>query len=422
MSYLRKLTPLLVFGLLLVNLSGCSRQPRQPAYLWIDAIANWEMISSPAVILEVCQQARRAGFTGLLVDVKPITGEVLYPSKVAPRMTEWKGAVSPGGFDYLNDFVRLGHENKLQVFAVVNVFTGGHRRFKKGIVYSNYPDWQAVAYTPDGLRPMSEVEGVEAVFLQPSRRTVQEHELAILDEIVRHYPVDGVVLNRVQYSGLETDFSESSRSAFQYFLGHKVEHWPQDVYTYQHGRRVAGPLYRDWLLFRASVIHDFVKEARDRVKAARPRALFGLYAGAWYPQTPTTGLNWASRKAPRISPWPDSSFRKTAVADLLDLLFSGLYYEHLEPQELPPGMPEELRGWYAIDSAADSVKNVVAGACPVYGGLLLSQFRQQPKKLERAVAICSAKLDGIMLFDLVYIEQFKWWKQIRTVLHKRGRS
>ncbi len=422
MSRIRKGALVLLVGFSLANMSGCGRQPPQPTYLWIDAVANWERISSPAVILDICERAHRAGFTGLLVDVKPITGEVLYPSKVAPRMTEWKGAVSPGGFDYLNDFVRLGHENKLQVLAVVNVFAGGHRRFKKGIVYSNYPDWQAVAYTPDGLRPMSELEGVEAVFLQPSRRTVQEHELAILDEIVRHYPVDGVVLNRVQYSGLETDFSESSRSAFQYFLGHKVEHWPQDVYTYDHGRRVAGPLYRDWLLFRASVIHDFVKEARDRVKAARPRALFGVYAGAWYPQSPTTGLNWASRAAPRIYPWPDSSFRRTAVADLLDLLVSGLYYEHLEPSELPPGMPGELRGWYAIDSAADSVKAVVAGACPVYGGLLLSQFRQQPKKLQRAVEICRTKLDGVMLFDLVYVEELGWWKQVRTVLHRRSRD
>ena len=419
MSRLRSLVVFLLFGLLLLNLSGCGRKPQKPAYLWIDAIANWEMISSPAVILEICQKAQQAGFAGLVVDVKPITGEVLYPSKVAPRMTEWKGAVSPGGFDYLNDFVRLGHENNLHVLAAVNVFTGGHRRFKKGIVYSNYPDWQAVAYTPDGLRPMSELEGVEAVFLQPSRRTVQEYELSVLDEIVRHYPVEGVVLNRVQYSGLETDFSESSRSAFQYFLGHKVENWPEDVYTYDHGRRVAGPLYRDWLLFRASVIHDFVKEARERVKAARPGALFGLYAGAWYPQSPTTGLNWASRSAPRIYPWPDSSFRRTAVADLLDMLFSGLYYERLEPSELPPGMPEELRGWYAIDSAADSVRTVVAGACPVYGGLLLSQFRQQPKKLERAVRICRSKLDGVMLFDLVHVEQFRWWRQIRKILRAR---
>ncbi len=397
-------------------LAGCGRVQEKPRFLWVDALANWMQISFPGVIDHVVDKAKRAGFTGLVVDVKPITGQVMYPSKVAPRLTEWQGAVSPGGYDYVDAFVRLGHEYGLKVYFSVNVFVGGHRRFEKGIVYTDHPEWQCVAYTPEGLVKYTELPNTEAVFLGPSLRAVQEYNLAVLEELVRHYPVDGIVLDRVYYPDLRCDFGEASKQAFERFLGHKVRVWPEAVYRYEDGKRVPGPLYRDWLKFRTKVLHDFLVDARRTVKQVNPSVDFCLYTGAWYPQTVQTGLNWATTNSPVNRLWPDSSFRRWAVADLFDALFVGLYYSALSPDELPAAIPDSARGWYAIESAADSVRIVVGPDKPVYGGLLLRYFRREPVRLQQAVQTCLKSLDGVMLFDLVYVEKYYFWDEVEAAL------
>ena len=54
-------------------------------------------------------------------------------------MKEWKGAKA-GNFDYLQYFIKKGHELGLEIHASLNVFCAGHNYFDRGMVYSGHPD------------------------------------------------------------------------------------------------------------------------------------------------------------------------------------------------------------------------------------------------------------------------------------------
>ncbi|MCS2593252.1 hypothetical protein NXX56_22075 [Bacteroides thetaiotaomicron] len=70
------------------------KQTLSASVIKIRLIITWKKIKS-------------LGFTHAVVDIRPITGEVLYKSEYAPQMKEWKGAKA-GDFDYLGYFIKKG--------------------------------------------------------------------------------------------------------------------------------------------------------------------------------------------------------------------------------------------------------------------------------------------------------------------------
>ena len=137
----------------------------------------------------------------------------------------------------------------------------------------------------------------QAIFVNPLHPEVRSYALSVIEEICTKYQVDGIVLDRMRYPGLYADFSDLSRQAFEKQLGRPVENWPRDVIVrtptgYQDPER--GPLFKDWLKFRAQTMRDFLAEARSTVKAVKPAARLGIYVGSWYPLYYDVGVNWGS--------------------------------------------------------------------------------------------------------------------------------
>ncbi|MBQ6576366.1 MAG: S-layer protein, partial [Bacteroidales bacterium] len=98
----------------------------KPRYVWIDAAANFDdYANSRDKIREDCLKIAQTGFTDIIVDVRPTTGDVLFSSKVAPalkRIDRWKGssyewATRTADFDYLQAFIEEGHAAGLRVNA-----------------------------------------------------------------------------------------------------------------------------------------------------------------------------------------------------------------------------------------------------------------------------------------------------------------
>lgn len=127
----------------------------QARVLWVDATANLDRITTRDGISDIVARAREAKLTTLVVDVKPVSGHVLYPSKVAPRLTEWRGRHYPD-IDVLQAFLEEGRRAGLEVAASVNTFAEGHKFYNSGLAYAK-PEWQSVVLTirrtlraPDG--------------------------------------------------------------------------------------------------------------------------------------------------------------------------------------------------------------------------------------------------------------------------------
>jgi len=122
-------------------------QNLQARILWIDATANIDRVNAPEKIATLVKNIRLAGFNTVVFDVKPISGQTMYPSKIAPRLYEWKGKVMPADFDPLKSMVDECKNAGLSLFVSLNAFSEGHRDFKVGPGYDR-KDLQTVLYEP----------------------------------------------------------------------------------------------------------------------------------------------------------------------------------------------------------------------------------------------------------------------------------
>lgn len=136
----------------------------QARILWIDATANLDRVNAPDKIREIVKRAKESGFNTLVFEVKPIVGFTMYPSKFAPRLTEWVKPGSakylPASFDPLAAFVSECKGQQMGLIVNFNAFAEGHRDFQKGPGY-DHPDWQTTLYEPQ-LKVRRDALGVPA--------------------------------------------------------------------------------------------------------------------------------------------------------------------------------------------------------------------------------------------------------------------
>jgi len=120
----------------------------QGRMLWVDCTANIERYNTPEKIKDVVAKAADAGFNTLVFDIKPISGQVVYPTALAPKLTEWINRKLPADFDPIPHFVRECKEAGLSLLVSLNAFSEGHRNFRVGPGYDRV-DLQTVLYEAD---------------------------------------------------------------------------------------------------------------------------------------------------------------------------------------------------------------------------------------------------------------------------------
>lgn len=117
----------------------------QGRMLWVDCTANIERYNTPEKIKTVVASAADAGFNTIVFDIKPISGQVVYPTALAPKLTEWINRKLPADFDPLAGFVREAKAAGLSLLVSLNAFSEGHRNFRVGPGYDRV-DLQTVLY------------------------------------------------------------------------------------------------------------------------------------------------------------------------------------------------------------------------------------------------------------------------------------
>lgn len=479
--------------------------------LWMDGSANLRRLSSREGVTAVFDRCKRANINTVVVDVKPLSGHVLYNSKIAPRLKEWKGFRYPEGYDLLLQAMLAGRQRGIRVYAAVNVFSEAHKLLKSGPLYEKR-ELQAVVYDvqrtvraadgaeqalsvgenlgpadgqvatydprateakrlgpldaavvvtgeqvsavidgsladggslaapPDGhllvgrgtgaqwllehcrvgqpltytarevLQPILESpsEPVGA-FVNPAHPEARAYILRVIQEIADNYALDGIVFDRMRYSSLRTDFSPLSRQLFEAWLGKSVERFPQDIYAYDPvpGRPlVPGPYYKEWLEWRAKTISDWLAEAREAALRVRPALGLGVYVGSWYDSYYDVGVNWGSDDYAPALDWMTAGYPATGYAGRLHWLATGCYYPVATRDDARQlGLPEER----TVQAAAETSVRAVNDAAFVYAGLYLLDYRGRPEEFRKAVQAALDHSQGVMLFDLVYLEEYDWW-------------
>jgi uncharacterized lipoprotein YddW (UPF0748 family) len=118
----------------------------QARMLWVDGGANIDSINTPEKVQALVKQAYDAGFNMIVLDVKPIVGYTLYPSKFATKLSEWKGSTLPADVDPLALMVADAHAVGLKVIANMSTFGEGHKIAGLGPAFTTDSGWQTVLY------------------------------------------------------------------------------------------------------------------------------------------------------------------------------------------------------------------------------------------------------------------------------------
>jgi Domain of unknown function/Glycosyl hydrolase-like 10 len=119
----------------------------QARILWIDATANVARYNSAEKIKALVQKIADVGFNTIVLDIKPISGQVIFPSKFAPKLLEWRKNKLPAEFDPVKVFSDEAKSKGLSLIASLNAFSEGHRLFKVGPGYE-HPERQSIIYEP----------------------------------------------------------------------------------------------------------------------------------------------------------------------------------------------------------------------------------------------------------------------------------
>ena len=227
-------------------------EKRKPALMWIDGAANHQRFSNPDTVDFYMKKLHDLGFTHAVVCVRPISGEVLYDSDLAPKYP-----TARPGYDYLGTFIESGHRNGIGIIASMNVFCAGHNYHDSGLIYTSHPEWASVVYDPvRGIVPITEQKEKYGGMVNPVNKEYQDYIIEVMKEIVTKYPgLDGLMTDRVRFDGIQADFSDLSRKEFEKFLGKKIKKFPTDILSWDNSGKlpkpVPGKYFKQWVEWRS---------------------------------------------------------------------------------------------------------------------------------------------------------------------------
>ncbi|MBP1593219.1 MAG: hypothetical protein H6Q12_237 [Bacteroidetes bacterium] len=410
---------------------GPAKNSEKPRFIWIDAAANFkDFANSKENIARDLTLAKNAGFTDIVVDIRPTTGDILYKSSVSGvQQVEWLGAWVDGVYtkvyriatwDYLQAFIDKGHELGLKVHAGFNTMAGGNGSGlgNQGILYrdNTKKSWATYENLSTGITNTMD-NGSGTKFFNPANDEVQEYLCSLLKDLAK-YNLDGIFLDRGRFDGIKSDFSQITRQKFQTYLGGvTIQNFPSDILpegatmTNVTAMKTYPTYFTKWLEFRVKVMYDFMSKARDAVKAVNSKIKFGVYVGGWYSSYYEVGVNWASQSYnPALTyKWATVSYKNYGYAGLMDQMLIGAY---ASPLKVYGSTEWTMQGFCKL------AKEKTKGSCPmVAGGPDVGNWdssnsvsqADENQAIVNSVKACMDECDGYFLFDMIHLKLANQW-------------
>lgn len=387
----------------------------KPKLLWMDAHANFKYLANDQEsVKKYIKLAKETGFTEIVVDVRPASGDVLYKSNIVQEVKKLGDVERTANWDYLGFFIEEAHKQGLKVTASVAAMVGGTTA-DGGLLFrdASKRDWATSLYKALGdiVNSMDDASQTTKAF-NMAHPDVQEYLVSIMSEIATKYPaLDGIGFDFGRFTSIESDFSDLTRAQFEEYIGEPVKNFPRDIFTWGgDGNPSPGKHYKKWLEFRAKVIHDLFAKTKNAVKSANPNIKFGTYTGCWYSTYYDVGANWASPKydASKYHQWASRDYKNYGYANMLDFYMTGAYGETLYGDQSE----------WTVEGGIRMAQRVVMGDVRVIGGLYGLNFNNKPQDCEEAVYIALTVGDGLMFFDMIYLIMYDQWKNVQNGINK----
>jgi len=403
----------------------------KPRFIWIDAAANFpDFADSKENILRDLTLAKNAGFTDVVVDVRPTSGDVLFRTDVGTQV-KWLGAWLPGGYtkiertatwDYLQAFIDAGHGLGLKIHAGINTFSGGNTTSlgSDGMLFrdAQKKEWATQLLTTSGIVNTLDQNKDGSKFFNPVNDDVQNYIFDLLEDLAAYQNLDGIILDRARFDDMDSDFSTYTKKKFEEYLGYSVQNFPKEVMT---AGTQAGSLpsvlpvyFKQWLEFRVKIIHDFMEKARTRVKSKNTKIQFGVYVGGWYSTYYGVGVNWASPKyntASAYPAWATANYKNFGYADHMDVVLIGAY---ASPTRVYGTSEWSVQGF--CSKAVDKIKGdalVIGGPDVGNGEWATSSDAVINLAITQSVDAAINACDGYFLFDMIHLKKKNQWQYVK---------
>jgi uncharacterized lipoprotein YddW (UPF0748 family) len=182
------------------------------------------------------------------------SGLVFYASRIAPR--------APGfeSFDALHDTVREAHRHGIKVRAWLP-------QFHDQMAIRAHPEWQMHGLK-DGLVVPYTGRDRREFFLNPLNAAARDYQRSLIEEIVRAYDVDGIVIDWVRFDDYAMDLGAETRAQFKASAGFD----PIDIDFSRES-----PQRSQWNAWRTTLIADHVRQLRASLDAIKPDLELGAY-------------------------------------------------------------------------------------------------------------------------------------------------
>lgn len=261
-----KIKPISRYRLFYLTLLFClfsqsgAEQARPVKGLWVVRYS----LTSPQRIVQIAEEARRAGITDLFVQFYA-KGEAYYHSRVAPR-----AAVVTSNFDPLTTMVRECRRRGLRLHAWLNIYfawSSDQKPLDRNHVYYRGSRWFAADAGGRSLRDYNQWElsqnSLEGVYLSPASPEVKTYIRDLIKELITRYDVDGVHLDYIRYGHLNFSYDPSSRLGF-------YQAYTVDPVRFFDGDPKLRPYWETWFLWRLYQINELVAGIKADMLAISP--------------------------------------------------------------------------------------------------------------------------------------------------------
>lgn len=387
------------------------------AMVWIDQFAAAKTITADTIAAQLVRQIKDAGFSAIALEAKSAEGYASYRKNelsATPYFTATKNVrhadltierptietdsltgdtTKIEYFDLFGAMTAAADTIGIEVYATFNFFTEGNITTRDTVLIAAHPEWETMIAEPNDstiVALTSSARGREAhdkgnrlqyAFTNPADPAVQAFELARVREVLKNYPLSGVIISRCRYDGLDADYSEISRRQFSEFLAARGK--KLDNFTAQ----ATAEFLADWVEYRAGVIASFTAKLRQEVDSfSTPNRQLALaaYVGNWYDKYYGYGVNWAS---------PTFTYN-----DLLDFEHPEIYTESYATTSLLRSLNFLIIGSFRKTIARDVAlaQIITEGQIPLVVALRMPQQMSAVELLHAAEASSA----GIALLEL----------------------
>ena len=229
-------------------------------------------LTSPQSIDAVVDRAHEAGLNSLFVQVRG-RGDAFYASQLVSRSDLL--AAQPASFDPLARAIARADRYGMKVHAWVNVLLAGSfgRAVGTEHIVSQHPEWlmvprsvarQAMDGPPSAIPALVRRAGrgrgdVEGYFLSPSAPGVAAHLEAVVRELMRTYPVDGVHFDFIRYPNADFDYSRVALEGFT-----RQRQGSRELLA------IAGGAPVEWAEYRRAVLTNLTIRLSEAAREERP--------------------------------------------------------------------------------------------------------------------------------------------------------